>query len=171
MILNLLNLFAPIINLFTEVLNFLVEKTGSKTTAYASLIIVAVLAFALAVFIFIATIKSIKNKRSKSLSNNLDKNEAKSNEQTNSSESDGGVEPLAQDDAQNLPNDDAGVNEPENKQEKVAERKAVRDSSRLPKYDDGIPAMPIYRKSKFEKPRTILVKKDKSKLRNGSDNK
>ena len=152
MFVNLLS--NPITTFITDVFNFLVEKTGSKLTAYISLILVGVLAVALVVFIILAIAKGCKCKKVKAQPSAQNETVSESNQSTNNN-------------ADTVNDTVKSENAPTEQIETSKTNEDPQPAKKQPfMYDDGIPAMPIYRKSKYEKPRTILVKKDKSKLRN-----
>ncbi len=185
---NLLNFLAPIIDFIVSVFDFLVEKTGSEIMAYVSMILVELLAVALLVFIIIAIIKGCRRKKTKkstpetsTVSNSTESTPSDENVSDLKATEDETVEtPINESAPTSAPVEDTVENTAEEKIESApvapveasnntpTEVKPAPKKSQGKIYDDGIPAMPIYRKSKYEKPRTILVKKDKSKLRNGS---
>lgn len=179
---NLLNFLTPAIDFIINVFNFLVEKTGSEIMAYVSIILVELLAIALLVFIIIALIKGFKrNKTKKSTQKTsiaVDSTESKQTDvvvndaqetvdnpvENNANE--GSTTPELTEDAVSKNVESAPSSTTETLEKGSPEEKPTPKKSQGKIYDDGIPAMPIYRKSKYEKPRTILVKKDKSKVRN-----
>ena len=173
----ILNLLSPITLFVKNVFDFLVKTTGSTTMAYVSLILVGALAVALVVFTILAIIGSCKRKKTTACKQAGE--EPKTLETTKTiEESTSTVAETSE--TTNFSKEETTPSEEPTCEESATENGETNSSSEVPtessdtptaqnkprrNYDD-IPAMPIYRKSKYEKPKTILVKKDKSKLRN-----
>ena len=187
------NLLSQVTLFVKNVFDFLVKMTGSTTMAYVSLILVGALAIALVVFTILATIGSCKRKKTAKKSSCEQINETPNTFETTEVVEESA--PTSDENSENTTHGEKETQEPNEKtthkdetpessesaiknstdnNSEIAptseqpietnDKPTVQSKPRRP-YDD-VPAMPIYRKSKYEKPKTILVKKDKSKLRN-----
>ena len=185
----ILNLLSSVTLFVKNVFDFLVKTTGSTTMAYLSLILVGALAVALVIFTFLAIINSCKRKKTKTTPVCTPNEEEPKKQETNEIEETSAIieddviiAPSIDENCQTEPNETANTEcddatpiqelnaTNEEPSSNATQEGTINTTQNKPRrtYDD-IPAMPIYRKSKYEKPKTILVKKDKSKLRNPQD--